>query len=177
MGELFHGKKLHKGDAVFKWTRWHTAAFAQKRPEELVHCTQSSFHPPLPTHTKARAYIQKLLQREIFTLRSIYTMQKTYITKHDDKQKLVHKDAFTHSFYTRKLWCSAAFTQSSFYTEDLFQILEELYTGKSFQRSFHTQELLHRDIYTQGSFRTCTRLPLSKLKKNSCITAFIHSTQ
>ena len=94
---------------------------------------------------KGYFYIQKVLHREIFTLRSFFRQRSRsfYITEFFTRRNLytdgfLHTDAFAHrSFYTEKPWHRGAFTYKSVYTQQAFA---------------HSQGLLHREAFTQRTF-------------------------
>ena len=105
--------------------------------------TYRGFYAEKSLH-KGAFYTQKVLHREVFTLRSFcaQTSRSLYT------QKLLHKEVFTQkAFYTQTRLHTEAFTQRSLHTKEL------LHT-KAFTHSklLHTQGLLHREVLTQRSF-------------------------
>ena len=104
----------------------HTGAFTQK-----------SLH-------KGAFYTQKVLHREVFTLRSFCTQtSRSFFT-----QKFLHEEIFTQrGFYTQTRLHTEAFTQRSLYTEELLHT--KAFTHSKF---LHTQGLLQREVFTQRSF-------------------------
>ena len=121
----------------------------------------------------------KLLHRQIFTHRGIYTKvlhtdaadastHRSFWTQlpfhteaftqiRFDIYTPIHTEAFRHRLFFResqKLWHREAFTQRIFYTQKL------LHTHKLFHRSFYTEKLLstgaftHRRLYTRKLVHT-----------------------
>ena len=152
MGELFHRKNAQ---GRYSNGRVDTQELLHRRDQKSLYIV----------HRVAFAHPYLHTQRRVFTYRNSYRgkssrweavtpCKRLYITKYDDKQKLVHTKALLHiqafaqcSFYTRKLLRRAAFTQSSFYTEDLD------YRGALHRQVFpemlsHTGTFAQRHLYT-----------------------------
>ena len=97
---------------------------------------------------KGAFYTQKVLHREVFTLRSFCTQTSRSLYT----QKLLHKEVFTQrAFYTQTRLHTEAFTQRSLhkgiYTQQAFT-----HTEAFTQRSPYTKELFtHRRFYTEKS--------------------------
>ena len=132
----------------------HTASFY----------THRGFYTEKPLHTGA-VYTQKVLHREVFTLRSFCTQTPRSLYT----QKLLHKEVFTQrAFYTQTRLHTEAFTQRSLHTEELLhtkafthrKLLHShrgFYTEKSLHKgAFYTQKVLHRAVFTPRSFCTQT---------------------
>ena len=101
--------------------------------------TYRGFYTEKSLH-KGAFYTQKVLHREVCTLRSFCTQTSRSLYT----QKLLHKEVFTQrAFYTQTRLHTEAFTQRSLHTEEL------LHT-KAFTHSklLHTQKLLHREVLT-----------------------------
>ena len=139
----------------------HTEAFTQRSlyTEELLHTkafthTQRGFYTEKPLH-KGAFCTQKVLQREVFTLRSFCTQTSRSLYT----QKLLHKEVFTqiYSFHTQTRLHTEAFTQRSLYTlhREFLQTVKSLHRRFT-QRSFHTQKLLHKEVFAQSGFYTET---------------------
>ena len=106
------------------------------RTEAFLH-TQGLLHRE--SLHKGAFYIQKVLHREVFTLRCFCRQT----SRSFNSQKFLHEEVFPQmAFYTQTRLHTEAFTQRSLYTE------ERLHT-KAFTHSklLHTQGLLH--IYTE----------------------------
>ena len=132
---LFHKKqrcRLKLDDSVTR-----KKAGGRRRTEAFTH-THRGFYTEKSLH-KGAFYIQKVLHREVFTLRCFCRQT----SRSFNSQKFLHEEVFTQrAFYTQTRLHTEAFTQRSFYTE------ERLHT-KAFTHSklLHTQGLLH--IYTE----------------------------
>ena len=124
-------------------------AGGMRRTEALTHTgafTQRSLYTEeLHTHT------QKVLHREVFTLRSFCThTSRSFYT-----QKLLHREVFTqraltHSHvYTQKLLHRETFTQRVF-THGIFYTQRNLYTDVlSHREAFtHRRKILHKEVFT-----------------------------
>ena len=109
--------------------------------------TYRGFYAEKSLH-KGAFYTQKVLHREVFTLRSFcaQTSRSLYT------QKLLHKEVFTQkAFYTQTRLHTEAFTQRSLHTKELLHT-KVTHTGAFTQRSPYTKELFtHRRFYTEKS--------------------------
>ena len=115
--------------------------------------TYRGFYTEKSLH-KGAFFTQKVLRREVFTLRSFCTQTSRSLYT----QKLLHKEVFTQrAFYTQTRLHTEAFTQKpshrgafthkSIYTQQAFT-----HTGAFTQRSPYTKELFtHRRFYTEKS--------------------------
>ena len=152
-------------------------AGGRRRTEAFTHAHRG-FYTEKSLH-KGAFYIQKVLHREVFTLRCFCRQaSRSFYT-----QKFWHEEVFTQrAFYTQTRLHTEAFTQRSLYTEQLFT-RRRFYTEKSFLwGAFHTNvlELLHtkavtqRSLYTE-SFNTQTRLHTETFTRRSLYTEFLHT--
>ena len=92
---------------------------------------------------KGAFYTQKVLHREVFTLRSFCTQtSRSLYTK-----KLLHKEVFTqiYSFHTQTRLHTEAFTQRSLYTKWF------LHTETFTHKSFYKEKSLHRGAFTRSN--------------------------
>ena len=138
---IFKARCFHMFFALFctlpQETTLQIETGGRRRTEAFTH-THRGFYTEKSLH-KGAFYIQKVLHREVFTLRCFcrQTSRSFY------SQKFLHEEVFTQrAFYTQTRLHTEAFTQRSLYTE------ERLHT-KAFTHSklLHTQGLLH--IYTE----------------------------
>ena len=147
---LFHKKQtlqIETGRQRDPKESWREETHRSFYPHNTGAFTQRSLY-------KGAFYIQKVLHREVFTLRCFCrpTSRSFY------SQKFLHEEVFTQrTFYTQTRLHTEAFTQRSLYTE------ERLHT-KAFTHSklLHTQGLLHREAFTQSSFFTHRRFYTEK---------------
>ena len=100
--------------------------------------THRGFYAEKSLH-KGAFYTQKVLHREVFTLRSFCTQtSRSFYT-----QKLLHEEVFTQSVFLH----TDAFAHRSFYTEN------PLHRGAfTHSKLLNTQGLLHRQAFTQRIF-------------------------
>ena len=102
---------------------------------------------------KGAFYTQKVLHREVFTLRSFCTQTSRSLYT----QKLFHKEVFTqiYSFHTQTRLHTEAFTQRSLYTLHREFLHTEAFThSEIFTQTFHTEKLSHTEAFTQRSLYT-----------------------
>ena len=149
----------------------HTEAFTQREA-----FAQSSFYNLIHTET-LNTQMPKLLPRQVFTHRGIYTKvlhtdaadastrrsfwtpmpfhTEAFTQIRFDIYAPIHTEDFRHRLFFResqKLWHREAFTQRIFYTQKL---LHTSFSTEAFtQRSFWAQELLHTDAFTHRSLYT-----------------------
>ena len=135
---LFHKKqrcRLKLDDSVTR-----KKAGGRRRTEAFTH-THRGFYTEKSLH-KGAFYIQKVLHREVFTLRCFcrQTSRELLLTEVFTRRSLytegfLHTDAFAHrSFYTEKPLHRGAFTHQSVYTQQAFT-----HAGAFTQRSLYTE--------------------------------------
>ena len=128
-----------------------------------IHLTSFSAHfncSPRVNTSRTLASSSHLFSQKCFTQENFYT------------QKLLHREAFTHthkSFYTEKLlqknfYTQQAYTQRGFYTEQAFThskllhreafTLSKLFHREAFthRRSLYTEKRLHREAFRHSKF-------------------------
>ena len=171
---FFHKKqrcRLKLDDSVIR-----KKAGGRRRTEAFTHAgafTQKSLH-------KGAFYIQKVLHRAVFTLRSFCRQtSRSFCT-----QKFLHEEVFTQRvFYTQTRLHTEAFTQRSLYTEERLHTKAFTHTHRGFytekplhRGAFYTQKVLHRVVFPQRSF--CTQTSWSfytqKLLHKEVFTALTH---
>ena len=137
-------------DPIFRIFGSTWVNMGQHRPQDRRRRTEAFTHTEKSLH-KGDFYIQNVLHREVFTLRSFCRQtSRSFYT-----QKFLHEEVFTQRVFntqtrlhTEAFTHRGAFTHKSVYTQQAFTH-KEAFT----QRSLYTEELFtHRRFYTEKSF-------------------------
>ena len=128
--------------------------------------------------TEAFTHTGAFTQRSLYT-QELFTHRRFYTEKSLLQVPFVHKHlgAFTHSKLLHHFTPTGAFTQRSLYTEELFTHRRFCTFCTQTSRSFYTQKLLHKEVFTQIAL-THGRVYTQKLLHREAFTqrVFIHGS-